>query len=224
MVDREKRLAGVPRATYWKAPRPPIGGATRREEQSGIMSQASVVKVLGVSGSLRKGSYNTAALRAAGELLPEGMALATADISAFPLYNDDVRLAGYPAPVQKFREQLAAADAVLFVTPEYNYSVSGVLKNAIDWASRPPDPPLNAKPTAIMGASGGLLGTARAQYHLRQMCVFTNLFPVNKPEVFITQAANKFDAEGRLTDQPTRDIIAQLLVALRDWTIRLRGG
>jgi chromate reductase len=188
------------------------------------MSQASVVKVLGVSGSLRKGSYNTAALRAAAELLPEGMTLTMADISAIPLYNDDVRMAGYPAPAQKFREQIAAADAVLFVTPEYNYSISGVLKNAIDWASRPPDPPLNAKPAAIMGASGGILGTSRAQYHLRQMCVFLNMLPVNKPEVFITQAANKFDAEGRLTDQPTRDMIAQLLVALRDWTIRLRQG
>lgn len=188
------------------------------------MNASATVKALGISGSLRKGSYNTAALRAAGELLPDGMTLATADISGLPLYNDDVRAAGYPPAVQRFRDQLAAADALLFVTPEYNFSVSGVLKNAIDWGSRPPDQPFNNKPIAIMGASGGAQGTSRAQYHLRQMCVFLNMHPVNKPEVFIGSASGKFDDQGRLTDQPTREFIGQLIVALRDWTLRLRGG
>ncbi len=188
------------------------------------MSQSAVVRTLGISGSLRKGSYNTAALHAAKELLPDGMTLEIADISALPLYNEDVRQAGYPPPVQKFREQLAAADAILFATPEYNYSVPGVLKNAIDWGSRPPDQPFNGKPVAIMGASPGLSGTVRAQYHLRQMCVFLNMFPVNKPEVLIAQAATRFDGQGKLTDQATRDFVSQLLVALRDWTRRLRGG
>lgn len=187
------------------------------------MSASATVKVLGISGSLRKGSYNTAALRAAGELAPDGMTIDTADISGLPLYNDDVRAAGYPAVVQTFRDQLARADALLFVTPEYNFSVSGVLKNAIDWGSRPPDQPFNGKPIAVMGASGGAQGTSRAQYHLRQMCVFLNMYPVNKPEVFIGNASSKFDEAGRLTDQPTRDFIAQLLVALRDWTLRLRA-
>ncbi len=189
-----------------------------------MMSQSGAVKVLGISGSLRKGSYNTAALRAAAELLPEGMTLEVADISQFPLYNDDVRLAGFPPAVQRLREQIAAADALLFVTPEYNYSMSGVLKNAIDWASRPPDQPFNGKPVGIMGATQGLWGTTRAQYHLRQCCIFLNMFPLNKPEVLIAQAQNKFDAAGKLTDQTTRDMIAQHLLALRDWTRRLRQG
>ena len=182
------------------------------------------LRVLGVSGSLRRGSFNTAALRTAQELAPEGMTIEIADISEIPPYNDDVRQEqGYPPPVERLRAEIAAADALLFVTPEYNYSVPGVLKNAIDWASRPPNQPLDGKPVAIMGASPSLLGTARAQYHLRQMLVFLNAFPINKPEVFITQAAQKFDENGRLTDQTARDLIRQLLVALADWTRRLKG-
>ncbi len=188
------------------------------------MAQSRVVRTLGISGSLRKGSFNTAALRAAAELLPDGMSLEIADIGDIPLYNDDVRQLGYPPAVQRLRDQIAAADALLFATPEYNYSISGVLKNAIDWASRPPDPPLVGKPAGIMGATGGLWGTTRAQYHLRQCFVFLNMFPVNKPEVMIAQAPNKFDAQGRLTDQQTRDIVAQLMVALRDWALRLDPG
>jgi chromate reductase len=186
------------------------------------MSQMSVVKTLGISGSLRKNSYNTATLRAAAELLPDSMTLDIADISEIPIYNEDVRQVGFPPAVQKFREQIAAADALLFVTPEYNYSIPGVLKNAIDWASRPPNQPFDGKPVALMGATPSMLGTARAQYHLRQCCIFLNMFPVNKPEVLIAQAQTKFDGEGRLTDKPTRDIIAQALLSLRDWTRRLR--
>ena len=186
------------------------------------MAQSAQVKTLGISGSLRKGSYNTAALRAAAELLPEGMTLEVADISQFPLYNEDVRQAGFPPPVQKLRDQILAADALLFDTPENNYSMPGVLKNAIDWASRPPNQPFDGKPVGIMGATPSLWGTTRAQYHLRQSCVYLNMLPVNKPEVFIAGAQSKFDAELRLTDKTTRDIIAQLLVALRDWTRRLR--
>jgi chromate reductase, NAD(P)H dehydrogenase (quinone) len=185
------------------------------------MADTRVVKVLGICGSLRKGSFNHAAVRAASELLPDGMSLTIAEIADIPLYNEDVRQAGFPPAVQRLREAIAAADALLFATPEYNYSVSGVLKNAIDWASRPPDQPFNGKPVAIMGATAGLWGTSRAQYHLRQSCVFLNMLPINKPEVLIAQAQNKFDAEGRLTDQTTRDLLAQLLVALRDWTRRL---
>ena len=185
------------------------------------MADTRVVKVLGICGSLRKGSYNRAAMRAASELLPDDVSLTIAEIADIPLYNEDVRQAGFPPPVQRLREAIAGVDALLFATPEYNYSVSGVLKNAIDWASRPPDQPFNAKPVAIMGATAGLWGTSRAQYHLRQSCVFLNMLPINKPEVLIAQAQNKFDAEGRLTDQTTRDLLAQLLVALRDWTRRL---
>ena len=180
----------------------------------------SDIKVLGICGSLRKGSFNRMALRVAQELAPQGMKIDVADISAFPLYNEDVREQGFPPAVQRFRDQIAAADALLFVTPEYNYSRSGVLKNAIDWASRPPNQPFDGKPVAMMGASAGTLGTARAQYHLRQTCVFLNMHPLNKPEVMIPQAQNRFDAEGRLTDETTKGLIKQLMEALQAWTLR----
>jgi len=180
--------------------------------------------VLGISGSLRKGSYNTALLRAASELLPEGMTLEVFDLSSIPLYNDDVRALGFPKPVQEFRDRIAAADALLISTPEYNFSIPGVLKNAIDWASRPPDPPLDGKPAAIMGASTGDFGTVRAQMHLRQVCVFCNMFPVNKPEVLVMRAREKFDASGRLIDETARGFVRDLLTALVDWTQRLQSG
>ena len=180
------------------------------------------MKVLAMVGSLRAGSYNKLALRAAIELKPAGMEIESADIGALPLYNDDVRAEGYPPAVQKLRDQVKAADALLFVTPEYNYSVPGVLKNAIDWASRPPEQPLDGKPAAIMGASSGRLGTARAQYHLRQIGVFVNLHFLNRPEVMLAGAAKLFDASGRLTDEPTRTFIADMLLALQDWTLKLR--
>lgn len=182
------------------------------------------MKILGLSGSLRKGSFNTAALRAAAEVLPEGVTLEIAEIGDLPLYDDDVRQAGYPASVQRLRDQLAGADAILFATPEYNYSIPGVLKNAIDWASRPPEQPFNEKPVAIMGASGGILGTARAQYQLRQMLVFLNAHPINKPEVMIGQAQTKFDAQGKLADEPTREFIRALVASLVTWTKRIKAG
>ena len=179
------------------------------------------IHVLGFAGSLRKESFNRAALRAATELLPDGVTLETFDLRPIPLYDGDVEAAGLPDPVREFRSRIAASDALLIVTPEYNYSMPGVLKNAIDWASRPPDQPLNGKPVGIMGASRGGFGTARAQYHLRQTCVFTNMLPVNKPEVFISTAHEKFDAEGRLMDEAARRGIHMLLAALADWTRRL---
>jgi chromate reductase, NAD(P)H dehydrogenase (quinone) len=182
------------------------------------MSDAKGISVLAICGSLRTGSYNRAALRTAIELKPPGMTIETADIGSFPLYNEDVRAQGFPAPVEKLRRQIAAADALLFVTPEYNYSMSGVLKNAIDWASRPPDQPFAGKPVAIMGAGAGMAGTARAQYDLRRCCVFLDMHPLNRPEVLIGQAQNKFDAEGRFTDEVGRGLIRDLLVALEQWT------
>src|SRR6516225_6233458 len=168
------------------------------------MSVTKGTSVLGICGSLRTGSYNRAVLRTAIELRPPGMTIEIADISAFPLYNEDVRAQGFPAPVETFRRQIKAADALLFVTPEYNYSMPGVLKNAIDWASRPPDQPFAGKPVAIIGASAGMGGTARAQYDLRRSCVFLDMHPVNRPEVLIGQAHTKFDAAGHLTDEAGR--------------------
>ena len=183
-----------------------------------------VIHVLGISGSLRKDSYNTGLLNAASELLPESMTLEKYDLSRVPLYNDDVRAIGYPKPVQEFRERIAAADALLIATPEYNYSIPGVLKNAIDWASRSPDPPLDGKPVAIMGASTGNFGTVRAQMHLRQICLFCNMLPVNKPEVLVMRAQEKFDSSGRLVDETAREFVRDLLMALADWTRRLQKG
>src|SRR5215468_12760253 len=182
------------------------------------MSEAKGIAVLGICGSLRSGSHNKALLRTAIELKPAGMTIETADIGSIPLYNEDVRALGFPPPVEKLRAQIAAADALLFVTPEYNYSMSGVLKNSIDWASRPPDQPFAGKPVAMMGAGAGMAGTARAQYDLRRCCVFLDMHPLNKPEVLIGQAQTKFDAEGRLTDEAGRGFIRDLLVALEEWT------
>jgi chromate reductase len=187
------------------------------------MADAPEIRVLGLSGSLRRGSYNTAALRAAQELAPPGITIEFFEgLRDIPPYDDDQRQAGYPPVVEGLRTRIRAADALLIATPEYNYSVPGVLKNAIDWASRPPDQPFDGKPIAIMGASPGLLGTARAQYHLRQSFVFLNGMLLNRPEVMIGQAGTRFDADGRLTDAKTREFLQGLLVALRDWTLRLR--
>jgi chromate reductase len=182
------------------------------------------VRVLGISGSLRKASFNSAALRAASELMPPDMTLEIFnEIGNFPLYNEDVKAQGFPKAVEDLGRRIAAADALLIVTPEYNYSVPGVLKNAIDWVSRLPEQPFNKKPVAMMGASMGMLGTIRAQLHLRHICVYLNMFPLNKPEVYIAKAQEKFDSQGTLTDEPTREQIRKLLAALDGWTRQLRG-
>ena len=173
------------------------------------------MNVLAICGSLRQASFNHMAVRAAQKLAPEGMTISVADIGNIPLYNEDVRLAGPPEAVTQLREAVRAADALLFVSPEYNFSISGVLKNAIDWLSRPPSQPLDGKVAAIMGAATGMLGTARGQYHLRQILTGVNVYVVNKPEVFITNAASKFDAAGALTDEATQKVIADLLLALQ---------
>jgi chromate reductase len=185
------------------------------------MSTPRLIKVLGISGSLRKKSFNTAILRAARELAPDGMQIHMRGLEDIPLYNDDLREAGYPGPVLAFRREIADADAVLIATPEYNYSIPGVLKNAIDWASRPPDQPFEGKPVAIMGASPGRLGTARAQYHLRQCFVFLDSLVLNRPEVMVGSAHTVIDDRGRLNDESTREHVAKLLEALGAWTRRL---
>ena len=186
------------------------------------MNDSVTIRVLGIAGSLRQGSYNRAALRAAQELVPDGMQINSFDIGAIPPYNEDVYVQGYPPPVADLRARIKAADALLIVTPEYNYSIPGVLKNAIDWASRPPDQPFDGKPVAVMGASMGAMGSSRAQYHLRQCCVFLNALVMNRPEVMISAAQTKIDADGTLTDQPTRDFLAAYLDAFKAWVLRLR--
>jgi chromate reductase len=182
------------------------------------------LNVLGVAGSLRKGSFNRMLLAAAVELAPPGMTIGTFEIDAIPLYNGDVEAQGDPEAVAEWKEAIQRSDALLVVTPEYNYGVPGVLKNAIDWASRPPNKsPLNGKPAAIMGASPGNFGTTRAQLQLRQAFVFTQTLAVPQPEVLVTRAHEKFDTEGRLTDEPTRKFVRLLLEGLQAWTERLRS-
>ncbi|MDA1100386.1 MAG: NAD(P)H-dependent oxidoreductase [Proteobacteria bacterium] len=182
------------------------------------------MKILGISGSLRENSFNTALLRTARKLAPVGMEIEIADLTGIPPYNEDVYAYGFPAAVETFRGQIAAANGLLIATPEYNYSYSGVLKNAIDWASRPPEQPFNGKAVAMMGASAGRLGTARAQYHLRQVFVFLNGHVVNKPEVMVGGAGQAFDAKGTLLDDGAKELIGQLLVSLQDMSGRMASA
>lgn len=185
---------------------------------------ADRVKILGIAGSLRKASYNRAALRAAQQLAPPEAEIEIFELDGIPPFNQDDDQHP-PVKVTELKAKVRAADAILFVTPEYNYSVPGVLKNAIDWASRPyGDSAWDSKPCAVMGASPGMFGTARAQYHLRQIFVFLNMFPVNRPEVMIANAASRFDADGNLTDEKTREFVRQLIRSLASWTRQLKAG
>jgi chromate reductase len=180
-------------------------------------------RILGISGSLRHGSFNTALLRAAGEVAPEGVEVTIFEgLRDIPPYDDDLRQEAPQPAVEKLSEAIRRADAVLFATPEYNHGLPGVLKNAIDWVSRPvSETPLRNKPTAIMGASGGLMGTVRAQQQLREVLQgFTPL--LHSPEVLVTSAASRFDEQGALTDEPTREFVRLLVSGLVDWAEQLR--
>jgi chromate reductase len=178
-------------------------------------------KILGFAGSLRKDSYNRSLLRAALELVPEGVELEIFDLEGIPPFNQD--LENQPVErVTEFKARIKAADAILIATPEYNYSIPGVLKNAIDCASRPHgDNAFEHKPVAVMGASTGMIGTARAQYHLRQCFVFLSCFALNQPEVMVSSAREKIDKDGKVTDQKTIELIRELLENLVSWTRRL---
>jgi len=184
---------------------------------------SDTLTALGISGSLRKGSINTALLRLARELAPDGMVVEIADISGVPLYNADVEARGMPAAVETLRASIREADALLLACPEYNCSIAPALKNAIDWASRPgPDRPLDEKPVAILSA-GGRRGAMRAQHHLRHVCVGTNMFPLNKPEVALPIAQN-FDEDGNPANDDVREQVATLVANLLEWTKRLKGA
>lgn len=177
------------------------------------------LRVLGVCGSLRRGSFNRGLLNAALDLAPPDMRISIyPDIGDIPLYNFDVEQAGVPAAVERFKSAIAEADALLIATPEYNYGTTGVLKNAIDWASRPPQgTPLRRKPVGLIGASRGRSGTIRAQLHLRQVFIFTESYVMLRPEVLVQMAPEKFDDAGRLTDEPTREFLRKHLEALVEW-------
>jgi len=180
------------------------------------------MKVLGISGSLRKGSYNTAALRACRELMPAGMTLEIAEIGDLPMFNQDVFDAGLPEPVKRLRAQIAAADGVLLACPEYNFSLTAPLKNAIDWASRPPNQCWQDKPVAIFSCSQGPLGGARVQYDVRRILgqLWAHVLP--RPEVFIGAAPGKFDKDGRLTDETARKFLGELLAGFAPWITRMQ--
>lgn len=180
------------------------------------------VQVLGICGSLRRASYNLGLLRAAQAVAPEGVAVEIATLHDIPLYNQDEDAAGPPAAVQALKARIRAADALLIATPEYNYSIPGVLKNAIDWASRPPaETPLRHKPIALVGASAGQFGTVRAQLALRQVFVFTESYVLPKPELMVPAAASKFDAAGNLLDEDIRERLRGVLGALVEWARRV---
>ena len=182
---------------------------------------ADRLRILGIAGSLRKDSYNRATLRVAQQLVPVDGVIEIFDLAPIPLFNQDQEK-NPPQNVVDLKSAIRSADAILFSTPEYNYSVPGVLKNAIDWASRPfGDSAWKDKPVAIMGASPGELGSARAQYHLRQVLVSLNMHCLNTPEVMIAKASERFDSRGMLVDQKASDLIRQLLQGLIEWTRRL---
>jgi len=183
------------------------------------------LQVVGIAGSLRHGSFNRGLIRAAMDVAPAGMTIVPHELDAIPMYNADVEELGDPDPVRWFKESVGAADALLIATPEYNHCVPGVLKNAIDWASRPPRRSvLSNKPIAIMGAATGGGGTARAQAHLRDGLAYTSGLVLTQPEVLVPFAAERFDDDGNLLDETTRQAVYELLVSLAQWVRELRDG
>lgn len=187
---------------------------------SSLLNHRRPFRILGIAGSLRRDSYNRASLLAAQELLPADVELDIFDLIGIPVFNQDDE-GVLPLAVREFKRRTRGADALLFAAPEYNASVPGVLKNAIDWASRPaPENAWARKPAAIMGASLGAWGTVRAQSHLRQILVHLDVLCLNQPEVMIADAANRFDRTGELIHEPTRKFIRSLLEELVAWSIR----
>ena len=179
------------------------------------------INVLGICGSLRAKSFNRSALLAAAELMPAGMQLTVADYAEVPLFNQDVQDQGIPAAVTRLADAIRAADAVLIASPEYNFSVSGVLKNAIDWVSRVAAPPFKDKPVAILSATMGPLGGGRHQYELRKILGSQDALVLVKPEIFIGLAQTKFDADGKLADAATRKALEGQMQAFQHWVGRV---
>ena len=181
------------------------------------------ISIFGFAGSLRKGSYNKAILRVAVELVPKDAQLETFDLEGIPPFNQDLEN-DPPEKVKEFKKKIRAADAILIASPEANYTIPGVLTNAMNWASRPyGDNAFDGKPVTVMGASVGMLGAARAQYHLRQSFVWLNMYPLGMPEVMVAFAQDKIDANNRLTDAKTKERIKELLESLVTWTRKLKG-
>src|SRR5438445_2007784 len=180
------------------------------------------MQILGICGSLRKASFNMAALRACQEMMPQGMAMKIATIGDIPMFNQDVFDAGLPESAKRLRTEVTEADGVLIASPEYNFSLTPALKNAIDWASRPPNQSWQDKPVAIFSASAGPMGGARVQYDLRRILGQLRAHVLPRPEVFIGMAQGKFDAQGKLTDETTRKFLADLLTGFKAWIVRMQ--
>lgn len=181
------------------------------------------LKIVGIAGSLRQASLNRYLLQAAAELAPVGMSIEIFDLIDVPLYNGDVEARRDSAAVASLKSAVTASDGVLFVTPEYNHGVPAVMKNAVDWSSRPPrSAPLDRKPVGLIGASPGATGTARGQSQLREAFESTNSYAMPQPELLVFRAAQKFDADGRLTDEDTRTHLERYLVAFAAWVTRLK--
>jgi len=186
-----------------------------------VATTPRTLHVVGISGSLRRASFNSALLLAARELAPPELIIEVHELGSIPLFNLDLETDGAPVGVEELRGAVRRADGLLLVTPEYNHGVPGVLKNAIDWLSQPlRQSALDGKPTALMGASTGLSGTARSQSQLRQAFVLTNSPVMQQPEVLVGRAHEKFDAAGRLTDQLTREFVAEFLKRLAQWLVQ----
>lgn len=207
-------------------PRSVLPAISRRIKLAGIAFEGLYYKsflmktynFVAISGSLRKGSYNTMVLKTLQKIAPKHIKIKQLLIDDVPFYNSDLHEKKFPANVEKLNDAIKKADAIIFVTPEYNYSVPGVLKNALDMFSRSPKKPFNLKPVGIMGASPGVLGTARAQYHLRQIMVFLNAYTMNQPEIMIGKVNEKFNADEQLTDKETSDLLLKFLEALADFS------
>lgn len=182
------------------------------------------ITIIGLSGSLRQNSYNTAALHAAASLLPQGATFEIIDLSAIPIFNEDIEAKEGPQAVVDFKEKLAKADAFLIATPEYNYSIPPVIKNALDWASRGTEQPLKGKPLAMITASLGMLGGGYVQHHLRRVCAKLEMKIVNRKQVLITNASKKFNEDGQLIDDLARKSIKKLMEELADATFQITAG
>ena len=186
------------------------------------MAQPSKLAILGISGSGRKGSFNTALLEAAKQLLPQNATLEIVDVSRLPLYNQDLEQE-MPEEVKELKKKIRGADAILFATPEHNYSITAVLKNAIEWGNRPPrDASWSGKPAAIISASTSLRGGARAQLHLRQIMIDLNMYPINRPLLLVANAKDKFNENLQLTDEETIQTLRDVLSSLVEWTRKLQ--
>ena len=187
------------------------------------MEQSLKLTILGISGSGRKRSYNTALLEEAKQLLPRDATLEVVDVSKLPLYNQDLDH-DLPEAVKDLKKKIRSADAILIATPEHNYSVTAVLKNAIEWGNRPPrDTSWSGKPAAVISASTGLRGGVRAQLHLRQIMIDLNMYPINRPLLLVANAKDKFNEDLRLTDEETIQTLRDVLSSLVEWTRRLQG-